>query len=116
MVDMAYMPEVLSYHSVMFPKLLFNVLSLEVIGIFLFGWINIFSFPCIFPNYNLEILRSFFHHVNIFIVDFEGRIIAEAKTYLLLYTLGNYKSLSVGSMFILHLLLPLLPVDYHCGL
>lgn len=80
MVDMAYMPEVPSYHSVMFPKLLFNVLSLEVIGIFLFGWIIIFSFPVFFPNCNSEILRGFCHHVNIFIVDFEGRIIAQAKT------------------------------------
>lgn len=79
---MAYMPEVLSYHSVMFPKLLFNVLSLEVIGIFLVGWISTFSFPIFFPNCNSEILRGFFHHVNIFIVDFEGKIIAEVKTYI----------------------------------
>lgn len=39
-----------------------------------------FPFQFFFPNCNSEILRGFCHHVNIFIVDFEGRIIAQAKT------------------------------------
>lgn len=124
---MAYMPEVPSYPSVMFPKLLSSVLSHGShwnvpVGCDYYISFSIFfpllSFPTLppplfFPNCNSEKIRGFCHHVNTFMVDFEGRLIGQADLHLLQYTSGNYKSLSVGSGFISNLLLPLLPTGYH---
>lgn len=103
MVDMAYMPEVPSYPSVMFPKLLSSVLSHGSHWNVPVGWDYYISFsiffpllffpplppPLFFPNCNSEKIRGFCHHVNTFMVDFEERLIGQADLHLLHYTSGN---------------------------
>lgn len=80
MVDMAYMPEAPSYHCHNIQNYFPMCFPLEVIGIFLLGWIITFLFP-VPPTLPHDVfkkkIRGFCHHV--FIVDFKGRIIVRPR-------------------------------------